>query len=419
MPYLTRSTALLLAASVLAAAQPAFDLVVKGGHVIDPKNKLSRVADVAVSNGRIVRVAPNIDARTATRVVNAVGLYVTPGLIDMHVHVYAGTGLKALTGDSSIYPDTWSFRSGVTTMVDAGTAGWRNFPDFKQRIIERAKTRVLAFLNISDVGMAPTGENAVEGISADAAIRMAQANKDVIVGYKVAHFAHGGWLDIDAAVAAGNATKQPVMVDLGKIDKERNLETLFNKKLRAGDIYTHCYSGRREELLADGRVNPAMRQGRERGVIFDLGHGGGSFYWLVAVPAFEQKFLPDSISTDLHTGSMNGGMKDLTNVMSKVLNLGASLDDVIHMSTWAPAQEIQRPELGNLDPGSEADITVLRVEQGSFGFLDAGGARLTGSRRLTAEATIRKGVVVYDLNGIAATDWKSFPYETILPMARK
>ena len=419
MLHLSRSTALLLAGALVASAQPAYDLVIKGGHVIDPKNKLSRVSDVAVAQGRIARVAPNIDAAAARRVVNAAGLYVTPGLIDMHVHVYAGTGLKALTGDQSIYPDTWSFRSGVTTMVDAGTAGWRNFPDFRQRVIERARTRVLAFLNISDVGMAPTGENAVEGISAEAAVRMAQANKDLIVGFKVAHFAQGGWVDIDAAIAAGNATKQPVMVDFGKLDQERTLSTLLGRKLRAGDIYTHCYSGRRDELLAGGKINPALRQGRERGVIFDIGHGGGSFYWLVAVPAFEQKFPPDSISTDLHTGSMNGGMKDMANVMSKVLNLGASLEDVIRMSTWAPAQEIQRPELGNLDVGSEADITVLRVEQGHFGFLDSGGARLDGGRRLTAEATIRKGVVVYDLNGIAAVDWKSFPYETILPVAKK
>jgi len=416
---LSRLSVLLLVGVLSAWAQPAFDLLIKGGHVIDPKNKISAVMDVAVAQGRIARVAANIPVASAKRVVNAAGLYVTPGLVDIHVHVYAGTGLKALTGDSSIYPDTWSFRTGVTTMVDAGTSGWRNFADFRQRVIDRAKTRVFAFLNISDVGMAPTGENAVDGISAVEAIQMARRQKDIIVGFKVAHFAHGGWTDIDAAEAAGKETKLPVMVDFGKMDQQRNLETLLNQKLRAGDIYTHCYSGRRDELLPDGKINPAMRQGRQRGVIFDLGHGGASFYWLVAVPAFAQKFLPDSISTDLHTGSMNAGMKDMPNVMSKVLNLGATLEDVIRMSTWAPAQEIQHPELGNLDVGAEADITVLRMEHGKFGFLDGGGARMDGNRRLTAEATIRKGAVVYDLNGIAATDWRSFPYETILPVAKK
>jgi dihydroorotase len=415
----SRSSILLLAAVVSAWAQPAYDLLVKGGHVIDPKNKLSAVMDVAVAKGRIARVAANIPAASAKQVVNAAGLYVTPGLVDIHVHVYAGTGLKALTGDSSIYPDTWSFRTGVTTMVDAGTSGWRNFADFRQRVIDRAKTRVYAFLNISDVGMAPTGENSVAGISAVEAIQMARTHKDIIVGYKVAHFAHGGWTDIDAAVAAGKETKLPVMVDFGKIDQQRNLETLLNQKLRAGDIYTHCYSGRRDELLPGGKLNPAMRQGRQRGVLFDLGHGGASFYWLVAVPAFAQQFLPDSISTDLHTGSMNAGMKDLPNVMSKVLNLGATLEEVIRLSTWSPAQQIQHPELGNLDVGAEADIAVLRLEHGKFGFLDGAGARMDGNRRITAEATIRKGSVVYDLNGIAATDWRSYPYEKILPIAIK
>ncbi|MBN9656568.1 MAG: amidohydrolase/deacetylase family metallohydrolase, partial [Acidobacteria bacterium] len=151
--------AVLLLISLSVCAQPAYDLLIKGGHVIDPKNNINRVMDVAVSNGRIAAVAANIDPATAKRVASAAGMYVTPGLIDMHVHVYAGTGLKSLTGDLSVYPDPISFRNGVTTMVDAGTSGWRNFPDFRQRVIDRAKTRVLAFLNIGAVGMAPKGEN--------------------------------------------------------------------------------------------------------------------------------------------------------------------------------------------------------------------------------------------------------------------
>ena len=153
-----------------------------------------------------------------------------------------------------------------------------------------------------------------------------------------------------------------------------------------------------------------MIAARKRGVIFDLGHGGGSFFWFVAVPAFEQKFPPDSISTDLHTGSMNAGMKDMVNVMSKVLNLGVPLGEVVRMSTWNPAREIKRPELGNLDVGAEADITVLALERGQFGFLDSAGARLTGDRKLVPELTIRKGAVVWDLNGRASVDWKVFPY---------
>lgn len=400
-------------------AQPAYDLLIQGGHVVDAKNKIDRVMDVAVAGGRIAAVAPKLDASQAKRVVSASGLYVTPGLIDMHAHVYAGTGLKALTGDQSVYPDPLSFRSGVTTMVDAGTSGWRNFPDFRQRIIDRAKTRVLAFLNIGAVGMAPKGENNPADMDPEEAIRMTNANSDIIVGFKVAHFAHGGWLDIDNAEKAGKATKRPIMVDFGNTDAERNISTLLRDKLRGGDIYTHCYSGRRLEVLPGGQWNPVMAEGRKRGVLFDVGHGGGSFYWPVVLPAMKEKFLPDVVSTDLHMGSINSGMKDMLNVMSKMVVLGIPVAEVIRMSTWAPAQAIQRPELGNLDIGAEADITVLRVEKGNFGFLDSAGARYPGTQKFVAELTVRKGVVMWDLNGIAAPDWKSYDYGKTLKVFAK
>jgi dihydroorotase len=203
----------------------------------------------------------------------------------------------------------------------------------------------------------------------------------------------------------------PIMVDFGYLTLNRNLRTLLGDKMRAGDIYTHCYSGHRGELGEDGKVNAAFVTGRKRGVIFDVGHGGGSFYWNIAEPITKQGFWPDSISTDLHTGSMNAGMKDMANVMSKILNLGAPLEEVIKMSTWNPAKQIKHPELGNLDEGAEADIAVLKLEQGKFGFIDSAGASLTGSKKLTAELTLRAGKIVWDLNGIAATDWKSFKYQ--------
>ncbi len=399
---------LVLACSL--SGQPVYDLLLKGGHVIDPKNDINYVADVAVNDGKVARVARDIPAEQAKRVARVAGLYVTPGLIDIHVHVYAGTGLKALTGDNSVYPDGFSFRTGITTMVDAGTAGWRNFPDFRERIIDRARTRVLAFLNICGVGMAPKGENDVTDMDPEAAAKMARAHPDRIVGFKVAHYSKEGWPDIDNAVQASKLTGLPVMVDFGYTQGERNLDGLLRDKLRAGDIYTHCYSGHREELLASGKLNPAMWAGRKRGILFDVGHGGGSFYWNIAVPAFEQGFYPDTISTDLHTGSMNAGMKDLPNVMSKVLNLGAPLAEVIRMVTWSAAKAIHHEELGHLDPGAEADITVLRLERGEFGFVDAAGARRDGNQRLAAEMTVRAGRVVWDLNGRAAEDWKTFRY---------
>jgi dihydroorotase len=163
--------------------------------------------------------------------------------------------------------------------------------------------------------------------------------------------------------------------------------------------------------VVDGKLNPAMVAGRKRGIIFDVGHGAGSFYWNVAVPAFDEKFYPDSISTDLHTGSMNAGMKDQVNVMSKMLTLGVPLDEVIRMSTWNPAKEIKRPQLGNLDVGAEADVTVLGLEKGKFGFVDSAGARRDGTQRLVPELTVRKGQVVWDLNGRSTVDWTKVPYQ--------
>jgi len=394
------------------AAQPVYDLLLKGGHVIDAKNNLSGVRDVAIAGNKIARVAPDIAASEAKRVVNVEGLHVTPGLVDIHVHVYAGTGLKGVyTGDLSVYPDGFSFRTGVTTMVDAGTAGWRGFPDFRQRVIDRAKTRVLALLNIVGGGMGPGSENDPADMDPEATAKMAKAHLDVVVGFKSAHYSGEGWHSVENAVKAGNMTKLPVMVDFGYIDKDRNINALFLDKLRPGDIYTHCYSGHRQELLDNGKLNPAMEAGRKRGIIFDVGHGGGSFYWNIAVPATRQGFWPDSISTDLHTGSMNAGMKDLPNVMSKILNLGASLDDVVRMSTWNPARQIGRPELGHLSEGAPADVTVLRLEKGRFGFIDAAGAAMSGDKRLVCELTIRDGQVAWDLDGLAAEDWSVFKYK--------
>ena len=334
------------------AAQPLYDALLKGGHVIDPKNNINKVMDVAVTGGKVAQVATNIASSDAKKTIDVTGLYVTPGLIDIHVHLYMRADPKALARpDGSVQPDAFSFRTGVTTMVDAGTSGWRTFPDFRERIISHARTRVLALLNIVGSGMGTGKEDDPAEMDAEAAASAAKANPDIIVGFKSAHYNGPGWASVENAVKAGNLTGLPVMVDFGYITQERNIRTLLLDKLRAGDIYTHCYSGHREELLENGQVNPAMVAGRKRGIIFDLGHGAGSFYWYVAVPAFQQGFYPDSISTDLHSGSMNTGMRDTTNTMSKILDLGSSLDQVIRMSTWNPAKEIKRPELGNLDTG--------------------------------------------------------------------
>jgi len=394
-----------------SAAQQKYDLLLKGGHVIDPKNKINAVRDVAIANGKVAAVAAKIDPAEAFKVVDVSGYYVTPGLVDIHVHVYAGTGEQgSYAGDNSVYPDGFTFRAGVTTVADAGCAGWRNFEDFKQRIIDRSKTRVLAFINIVGNGMrGGKFEQDLADMEAKPTSEMALRHKDLIIGVKTAHYAGPEWTPVERAVEAGTLANIPVMVDFGINHAERPLSELVTRKLRPGDIYTHLYSGLRNEQVESGKVNPALWEGRKRGVIFDVGHGGGSFLWRIAVPAMKEGFVPDSISTDLHIGSMNAGMKDMLNVMDKFLAMGMSVDEVILRSTWNPAREIKREELGHLSPGAVADVAVLRLEKGAFGFVDMHGARLRGTQKLTCELTLREGKVVYDLNGITRPDWDKLP----------
>ncbi len=401
----------LLAGAAALMGQTQYDLLLQGGHVIDAKSHVSAIRDVAVRDGKIAAVAAHIEPSTALKVVDVSGLYVTPGLVDIHVHVYASTGEKgSYAGDNSVFPDGFTFRSGVTSVADAGSSGYKNFDDFKTHIIDRSKTRVLAFLNIVGAGMrGPKFENILADMQPQPAAEMALKHPGLIVGIKTAHYIGPEWTPVEHAVEAGNIAKIPVMVDFGEDHPERPLADLVTKKLRPGDIYTHCYSGLRHELDASGHVNPGMWEGRKRGVIFDVGHGGGSFAWRVAVPAIQQGFLPDSISTDLHISSMNAGMKDMINVMSKFLAMGLSLDDVVARSTWNPAREIHHEELGNLSVGSGADVAVLRLAKGKFGFTDMYGARMDGDEKLTCELTLRDGRVVYDLNGITRPDWKTLP----------
>jgi len=392
------------------ASTHKYDLLLRGGHVIDPRNNLSAVRDVAIANGRVAAVAAKIAPADAFKVVDVSGLYVTPGLIDIHTHVYTGTGEPgSYAGDNSVYPDGFTFRVGVTTVADAGGAGWRNFDDFKTRVIDRSRTRVLAFLNIVGHGMrGNTFEQDLADMQAEPTAEMARKHPGVIIGIKTAHFTGPEWTPVEQAVKAGTLADIPVMVDFGSNKTERPLADLVTKKLRPGDIYTHVYSGLRDEQI-DGRVNPALFEGRKRGVIFDVGHGGGSFLWRIAIPAMKEGFVPDSISTDLHIGSMNAGMKDQLNVMGKFLAMGMSLDDVIRRSTWNPAREIKQEQLGHLSVGALADIAVLRVERGRFGFVDMYGAKLLAPQRLACELTLRDGKIVYDLNGLARPEYQTLP----------
>jgi dihydroorotase len=403
--------AAIVLASAPAGAQPRYDLLLRGGHLIGPRNGVDAVRDVAVAGGKIAAVEPAIDPAEARQVVDVAGLYVTPGLIDIHVHVFATTGMKdAWAGDNSVLPDGFSFRSGVTTMVDAGSSGWRQFEDFRHRVIDRARTRVLAMLNIAGLGMmTDVPEQNVHDMDPKATADMARKHRDVVVGIKSAHYQGPEWVSIDRAIEAGTLADVPVMVDVGYFREERPFYQMVTERLRPGDIATHMFRGPVPYVDADGSLLDYLRQARARGVLFDVGHGGGSFVFRTAVPAIRQGFHPDVISTDLHTGSMNGAMMDMLTTMSKVLVMGVPLREVIRQSTDAPARAIKRPELGHLSVGAEADVAVLRVLEGRFGYADGGRGRIGGDRRLLAELTLKGGRVVWDWNARTGTDYRELP----------
>lgn len=395
-----------------AARAQQYDLILQGGHVFDAKNHVDTVEDVAVKDGLIAAVAPHIEANEAVKAVDVKGFYVTPGLVDIHEHVFAGTGERgSYAGDNSVYPDGFSFRVGVTTVVDAGSSGWRNFEDFKEHVIDRSNTRVLAELNIVGAGMRGAKyEDNLDDMDGEATAKMALKYPGVIVGIKSAHFTGPEWKPYEQAVIAGNIAHIPVMIDYGSRRIERPLYDLLSTKLRPGDIYTHAYSGLRGEQDPEtGKASKAMLIGRQRGIYFDVGHGGGSFAWTVAIPMMQGGFPPDSISTDLHISSMNAGMKDMLNVADKFLAMGQTIPQVITEMTWNPAHEMKQDQLGNLSVGSPADIAVLSVEHGHFGFVDMYNTKLMGTEKLECQLTVRAGKVVYDLNGISADLWNVAP----------
>jgi len=389
------------------------DILLKGGHVIDPKNVIDSKMDVAIAGGTVVEVASSISEKNAKIVVDVSGMYVTPGIIDMHVHAFHGTDQLSYiaNGWDALPPDGFTFRAGVTTVVDAGSAGWRNFRDFKMQTIDRSKTRILAFLNIVGMGMyGRFEEQDINDMNPEmAAYMVTKLFPDIIVGIKSAHYWGADFTQVDHAVEAGNLANVPVMVDLGEHHPPLSIEDLFMKHLRPGDIWTHTYANapkdREVPVAENGKVKPFVFEAQKRGIIFDVGHGGGAFHWSQAVPSVQQGFIADVISTDLHVGSMNSGMKDMANLMSKFLALGLSLQDVIYRSTWKPATVIKRPDLGNLSVGSEADIAVFSLKKGDFGFLDVRGKKLMGTQKLEAELTIRAGKIVWNLNGIGFPMW--------------
>ena len=399
-----------------------YGLLLKGGHIIDPANHLNQKMDVAVTASKIAAVEPDIPPSRSAKVVDVRGLLVTPGLVDIHVHIgYGGVpddwysqGAGSHTPPFGV-PADWMLTSGVTTVVDTGSAGAETFLRERQMVIDQARIRVLAFLNIVANGMNGGLEQTVDQMDPHRCAQTIERHNEVIVGVKTAHYwtekpwdaGHPPWAAVDRALECGRLAKVPMMVDFWPRPPQRSYADLILKKMRPGDIHTHVFAQQFPILLPNGRVDPILWKARKRGVIFDVGHGAGSFWFRNAVPAIEQGFVPDSISTDLHLRSMIGPAQSMTNVMSKFLAMGLPLDDVVRRSTTNPARAIKRPDLGTLSVGGEADIAVLEKLEGNYSYADNGHARMDGNARLVARMTVRAGKILFDPSGLSMVDWRN------------
>ena len=392
---------------------PTYDILLKNGHVIDPRNQIDRKMDVAITAQKVAAVEADINPALAKQTVDVAGFYVTPGILDIHVHVYHTREPEGL----SIMADSHSFRSGVTTMVDTGTAGAKHFLHFKRTVIDQVKTRVFAYVNIVDLGMIGDFEQDIRTMDPELCAATVMMYPDICVGVKTAHYwtrlpwdaEHPPWAAVDRAVAAGNICQKPVMVDFWPRPPERSYQELILEKMRPGDIHTHVYAQQFPVLDENGKPNRFLFEARERGVIFDVGHGAGSFWFRNAYPAIQNGFSPDSISTDLHTRNVHGVVVDMQTTMSKILNCGMPLQEVIYRSTVTPAQEIGHPELGHLSVGAEADVAVFNLVEGDFTFVDCGRAKMKGTHKFECVMTLRAGEIVFDPSGLSMPEWPDAP----------
>ena len=393
------------------------DLILKGGRVIDPANKIDRVADVGIRDGKIARVNASIDRSEGKRVVDVSEFIVTPGLIDIHVHAYTGR-LNQSEGffTASLNADAHFLNSGVTTCVDTGTAGADEIAHFRETVIEKAATRILAYVNISKPGMG-AAEQTISNFDVDAAGGAAKEHEEVVVGIKTAHYwtshpfddDHPAWESVEKAVEAGNVCDMPVMVDFWPRPPERSYPDLLLNKLRPGDIHTHVFARQFPVIDDDGKVEPYMFEARERGIWFDLGHGAASFWYRNGARAIAQGFIPNSISTDLHMGNIRGPVISMLDTMTKCIGMGISLPEVIYRSTVTPAKAIHRPELGTLSVGAEADVAVLEYKRGAFSLQDCGYTRIDVDGKLEGVMTLRAGKIEYERDGLSVPKWEEAP----------
>lgn len=390
------------------------DLVIRNGQVFDVETRTFQRQDIGIADGKIKAISGSIGVCENTKVIDVSGCIVAPGLIDMHCHIYPNFPQEE-DGLPTIHGEAHMFRSGVTTAVDAGTCGCRDFWYFKEKFIDKSKLRILAFVNIAEGGMLnfPSEQNPLEFLPFTAAAIAKEAA--CVVGIKTAHYwvgvpfdsEHPAWASVDSTILAGEMCGKPVMVDFQPNLPERTYEELVLKKMRKGDIHTHVYAQQFPIVGSEGRVNDYLFEARRRGVIFDLGHGAGSFWFRNAVPSYEQGFYPDTISTDLYADNMNGPVFDLLHIMSKYLAIGMPLEEVLYRTTKRPAEVIGHPELGDLQIGREADIAVLNIQKGKCSFADSGHASLPGTSRLECLLTVRNGEIVYNPMALGMPYWKN------------
>ncbi len=390
-----------------ANAGGPYDLVIAGGRVLDPGAGIDGVMDVAVVGDRVAAVDPELDRTGAREVIDAAGHIVTPGLVDLHTHVYWGVTYWG------IEPDPVAARSGVTTWLDVGSAGAYSFPGFRRYVAEPSRARVYCLLNLSAIGLvAPTYEFAnLDYCNVDLAARIVEANRDLVLGIKARidrNTTRGtGIRPLELARELADRVGLPLMVHIGTAPPDIDEVAAL---LRPGDILTHCFTGQDMRITGPGApVRADIRELHARGLILDIGHGAGSFSYEVTEAALEQGLLPDVISSDIHQLSVQGPMFDLPTTLSKFLNLGLTLSQVIERATSRPAAAMRRPDLGTLRPGSAADLALFRVEEGEYTFHDVQMAPRRGTRRLVNTLTLVAGEPLPRLPERERAIWAELP----------
>ena len=370
-----------------------YDLLIKGGTVVDPSQELNAMRDVALSGGKVAAIAESIAESEAREMVDATGLIVTPGLVDLHVHAYWGAS------DYGIEPDIGNIAKGVTTALDAGSAGAFTFPAFRKHVLERSDTRLYALLNISAMGMLSPKIGELEDLrwaDVERAVETGRANRDYVLGIKARlGRVQAAENDVDAlrrALEAAEALDSVVMIHIG--DSKTPLEEL-TAMLRPGDVVTHCFTGLPNGVLDDaGRVVAGVKEAQRRGVVFDVGHGAGSFSFDTAEKAISQGFMPGNISSDLHIYNIEGPVFDQVTTLSKFMHLGVSLYNVIRLSTETAAKTMGVGDrLGTLKVGAEGDVAILRLDEGNYTLTDSIDVSVEAHQRLSHVQTIRRGQV--------------------------